>query len=94
MYNFTRPCFPPSHALFGVAISAPFGMYYGHPFQGGSSETLYNSIYTKIFTLPNDCTVYPAHDYKVGPAEAQHKPVLTTPVRWSAFDFLVLEMSW
>jgi sulfur dioxygenase len=33
-------------------------------FQGGSSETLYNSVHTKLFTLPNDCVVYPAHDYK------------------------------
>lgn len=33
--------------------------------QGGSSETLYSSVHKKIFTLPNDCTVYPAHDYKV-----------------------------
>ncbi|CDP06078.1 unnamed protein product [Coffea canephora] len=29
-------------------------------FQGGSSETLYKSI----FTLPKDTLVYPAHDYK------------------------------
>lgn len=34
--------------------------------QGGSSETLYKSVHGKIFTLPNDCKVYPAHDYKVG----------------------------
>ena len=33
--------------------------------QGGSSETLYSSVKSKIFTLPNDCIVYPAHDYKV-----------------------------
>ncbi|CAM9432934.1 unnamed protein product [Pylaiella littoralis] len=33
-------------------------------FQGGSSETLYSSVKSKIFTLPNDCIVYPAHDYK------------------------------
>ncbi|CAN0445210.1 unnamed protein product, partial [Ectocarpus sp. 12 AP-2014] len=32
--------------------------------QGGSSETLYASVKGKIFTLPNDCTVYPAHDYQ------------------------------
>lgn len=33
--------------------------------QGGSSETLYSSIVNKIFTLPNDCKVYPAHDNMV-----------------------------
>lgn len=33
-------------------------------FQGGSSETLYHSVQTQLFTLPDDCTVYPAHDYK------------------------------
>eukprot|EP00752_Nemacystus_decipiens_P008946 g7988.t1 len=33
-------------------------------YQGGSSKTLYSSIMNKIFTLPNDCKVYPAHDYE------------------------------
>ncbi|XP_071907293.1 persulfide dioxygenase ETHE1 homolog, mitochondrial-like isoform X1 [Coffea arabica] len=33
-------------------------------FQGGSSETLYKSVHTQIFTLPKDTLVYPAHDYK------------------------------
>lgn len=33
--------------------------------QGGSSEMLYSSVMSKIFTLPNDCVIYPAHDYKV-----------------------------
>jgi sulfur dioxygenase len=32
-------------------------------FQGGSAETLYDSIHTKLFTLPSECVVYPAHDY-------------------------------
>ncbi|CAM9240362.1 unnamed protein product [Choristocarpus tenellus] len=51
-------------------------------FQGGSSEDLYTSIHSKIFSLPNDCTVYPAHDYKgrhsstVG-EERLHNPRLT-----------------
>ena len=39
-------------------------------FQNGSSETLYSSIHTKIFTLPDDTLVYPAHDY-------QHRHVST-----------------
>ena len=33
--------------------------------QGGSSKMMYSSIMDKIFTLPNDCKVYPAHDNKV-----------------------------
>jgi len=32
-------------------------------FQHGSSDTLYTSIYTKLFTLPDYYKVYPAHDY-------------------------------
>lgn len=33
-------------------------------FQGGSSETLYNSVHKKLFVLPDQTKVYPAHDYK------------------------------
>lgn len=33
-------------------------------FQGGSSKELYNSVHTRIFTLPPSCALYPAHDYK------------------------------
>lgn len=32
-------------------------------FQGGSSKTLYESVHNKLFKLPPDYTVYPAHDY-------------------------------
>jgi glyoxylase-like metal-dependent hydrolase (beta-lactamase superfamily II)/rhodanese-related sulfurtransferase len=48
-------------------------------FQGGSAEMLYRSITTEIFTLPDDCLIYPAHDYRgltsssVG-EERQHNP--------------------
>jgi len=31
-------------------------------FQGGSAETLYDSIH-KLFQLPDNTEVYPAHDY-------------------------------
>ncbi|CAM9904386.1 unnamed protein product [Ectocarpus sp. 6 AP-2014] len=54
-------------------------------FQGGSSETLYASVKGKIFTLPNDCTVYPGHDDQgrhsstVGEEKA-YNPRLTKPV--------------
>jgi glyoxylase-like metal-dependent hydrolase (beta-lactamase superfamily II) len=32
--------------------------------QGGSAETLYDVVHSKIFSLPEDCLLYPAHDYK------------------------------
>ncbi|XP_059450675.1 persulfide dioxygenase ETHE1 homolog, mitochondrial-like [Corylus avellana] len=33
-------------------------------FQGGSSQQLYESVHSQIFTLPKDTLIYPAHDYK------------------------------
>jgi len=33
-------------------------------FQGGSATTLYRSVYTQLFTLPDTTKVYPGHDYK------------------------------
>lgn len=33
-------------------------------FQEGNSFTLYDSVYTRIFTLPDNFRIYPAHDYK------------------------------
>merc|ERR1712150_142990 len=33
-------------------------------FQGGSASTLYDSVHSQLFTLPDDCIVFPAHDYK------------------------------
>jgi rhodanese-related sulfurtransferase len=33
-------------------------------FQHGSAHKLYQSIKTRIFTLPDDCLLYPAHDYR------------------------------
>mmetsp|Transcript_9114 Transcript_9114/g.40036 ORF Transcript_9114/g.40036 Transcript_9114/m.40036 type:complete len:242 (-) Transcript_9114:1308-2033(-) len=33
-------------------------------FQQGSSETLYKSVWERIFTLPKETVIYPAHDYK------------------------------
>jgi sulfur dioxygenase len=32
-------------------------------FQNGDSATLYRSVTAKLFTLPDDTLVYPAHDY-------------------------------
>lgn len=33
-------------------------------FQQGSSDRLYSSVHSKLFTLPDHYKVYPAHDYK------------------------------
>lgn len=33
-------------------------------FQQGDSGMLYDKVHSKIFTLPDDCLLYPAHDYK------------------------------
>jgi sulfur dioxygenase len=33
-------------------------------FQGGSAATLYDSVHQQVFSLPETCIVYPAHDYK------------------------------
>ncbi|HQQ64158.1 MAG TPA: MBL fold metallo-hydrolase [Pseudomonadales bacterium] len=33
-------------------------------FQNGDADVLYNSIHEKLFSLPDDVLVYPAHDYE------------------------------
>lgn len=33
-------------------------------FQEGNPTNLYNSVHEKIFTLPDNFRIYPAHDYK------------------------------
>lgn len=33
-------------------------------FQQGDAKTLYDNVINKLFTLPDDTLVYPAHDYK------------------------------
>ncbi|XP_067928460.1 uncharacterized protein [Watersipora subatra] len=32
-------------------------------FQQGNADTLYKSVHTQIFSLPDDYVIYPAHDY-------------------------------
>lgn len=50
-------------------------------FQQGSAHTLYHSVHSKIFALPDSCLLYPGHDYKgrtvttVG-EEKKHNPRL------------------
>lgn len=33
-------------------------------FQQGDARTLFRSVRERLFTLPEDCTVYPGHDYR------------------------------
>jgi glyoxylase-like metal-dependent hydrolase (beta-lactamase superfamily II)/rhodanese-related sulfurtransferase len=33
-------------------------------FQQGDQATMYRSVHEQIFTLPDDCLLYPAHDYR------------------------------
>jgi rhodanese-related sulfurtransferase len=33
-------------------------------FQGGDAHTLYRSIVTQVYSLPDECLLYPAHDYR------------------------------
>ena len=33
-------------------------------FQSGSAEALYDSVNTRLFTLPDDTRMWPGHDYK------------------------------
>ena len=33
-------------------------------FQQGSAARLFESVHTQLFSLPDDCVVYPAHDYE------------------------------
>uniref|UniRef100_A0A1I8PJE4 Persulfide dioxygenase ETHE1, mitochondrial n=1 Tax=Stomoxys calcitrans TaxID=35570 RepID=A0A1I8PJE4_STOCA len=33
-------------------------------FQEGNSQSLYDNVHSKIFTLPDNYRIYPAHDYK------------------------------
>ncbi|XP_072409688.1 persulfide dioxygenase ETHE1, mitochondrial isoform X2 [Chiloscyllium punctatum] len=55
-------------------------------FQQGDPEALYHSVHQKIFTLPPDCLLYPAHDYTgqtVTTVEEERRlnPRLTKPLR-------------
>jgi glyoxylase-like metal-dependent hydrolase (beta-lactamase superfamily II) len=59
-------------------------------FQQGDARTLYRSIHEKIFTLPDDALLYPAHDYRghtvttVG-EEKRHNPRLNLSVTEDRF---------
>ena len=54
-------------------------------FQQGDSTLLYNAVHSQIFTLPDACFLYPAHDYVGLPCstvgeEKAHNPRLTKPL--------------
>lgn len=54
-------------------------------FQGGSAKSLYQSVWSQVFTLPDEFAVFPAHDYKghsqstIG-EEKQFNPRLSKPL--------------
>ena len=54
-------------------------------FQQGDARQLFRSVREKLFTLPDDCTLYPGHDYKgltassVG-EEKRHNPRLAESI--------------
>ncbi len=60
-------------------------------FQQGSSEKMFESVHEKIFTLPDECLLYPGHDYKgatvttVG-EEKQYNPRLGKDVSLTDFS--------
>lgn len=33
-------------------------------FQGGDARTLFRSVHAQLFSLPDDCAIYPGHDYQ------------------------------
>jgi len=53
-------------------------------FQGGSASTLYDSVHKQLFSLPDECTVYPAHDYKGRSSSKIGKEKQTNPRLGSA----------
>ncbi|BET03145.1 Metallo-beta-lactamase superfamily [Nesidiocoris tenuis] len=48
-------------------------------FQEGDAATLYDSVHAQIFSLPDDFTLYPAHDYKGWTATSVREEKLYNP---------------
>ncbi|CAK9147992.1 unnamed protein product [Ilex paraguariensis] len=59
---FLEVCATPGHTLGCVTYVTGDGPR--QDFQGGSSQQLFKSVHSQIFTLPKDTLVHPAHDYK------------------------------
>jgi sulfur dioxygenase len=66
-------------------------------FQGGSARDLYHSVTGKLYALPDDCLVYPAHDYKdrrvssIG-QEKKRNPRLGEAITLEAFEKIMAEL--
>lgn len=66
-------------------------------FQQGSSAKMYESVHTKLFTLPPETQIYPAHDYKghtsstVG-MEMKHNPRLGMSKTPEEFQKIMAEL--
>ena len=52
-------------------------------FQLGSAQKLFHSIKEKLFALPDECIVYPAHDYSGPAASIPLRPSRLSTARWS-----------
>ena len=54
--------------------------------QGGSSSTLYKSVWGKILSLPDNYVLYPAHDYKGQTASTVAEEKKFNPRSYSHFQ--------
>ncbi|MEQ1756086.1 MAG: rhodanese-like domain-containing protein [Micropepsaceae bacterium] len=59
-------------------------------FQQGSAHTLFHSIHDQIFSLPDNCVIYPGHDYNGSTSssvgeEKKFNPRLATSIREDDF---------
>jgi sulfur dioxygenase len=48
-------------------------------FQQGNSNTLYDNVVNKIFKLPDQCAVYPGHDYEGHTMSSVHEEAKLNP---------------
>ena len=62
-------------------------------FQQGSSATLYESVHKKIFTLPDDYTVLPAHDYNGFTSSTVREEKINNPRLTKSKDDFIFFMS-
>ncbi|MBI3898905.1 MAG: MBL fold metallo-hydrolase [Gammaproteobacteria bacterium] len=66
-------------------------------FQNGSAAALYRSIHEKLFRLPDDCLIYPAHDYQgrrvsTIAQEKKRNPRVNLEIRLDQFIQLMSEL--
>jgi sulfur dioxygenase len=67
-------------------------------FQQGSASRLYDSVHDKLFVLPNDCVVYPGHDYNgktsstIG-EERSENPRLGDTVTKTEFEAIMAQLN-